>query len=288
MTLTLEAGAYRLTLDPDRGGSIASFTWNGAPLFRATCGPSVLDSSCFPLVPFSNRIAFGRLDWMGHAVELVPNMPGSDHPHVLHGFGWLVPWVPVEHDGQSAILEHRHAADAWPWSYAARQHLSLTPDGLTHRLDLTNTSDTAMPAGLGFHPYFPMTAEARYRGLHRGEWLTSAQGLPLHLDERDPAVDWWDGAPVHTRAVDTVYTGRTGALEIEWPDRGIALTVSPSENLPFTVVYTPAGEDFFCVEPVSHATDPFHRNAIDEIVSLAPGTTMTVDVDYAARPSHRA
>ena len=58
--IELKAGEYFLALEPERGGSIARFGWRGQDLMRPTCGPSVLDVACFPLVPFSNRIAHGR------------------------------------------------------------------------------------------------------------------------------------------------------------------------------------------------------------------------------------
>jgi aldose 1-epimerase len=87
--LELAAGDYRLVLQPEIGGSVAGFHWRDEPVFRPACGPSVLDAACFPLAPFSNRIAHGRFRFGGREVALAPNFPDSDHPHPLHGFGWL-------------------------------------------------------------------------------------------------------------------------------------------------------------------------------------------------------
>jgi hypothetical protein len=79
------------------------------------------------------------------------------------------------------------------------------------------------------------------------------------LHEADAPTDWWHGAPAKSRVVDTVYTGREGAITIHWPDTGLRATMTPGDNLPFTVVYTPAADDYICVEPVSHATDAVNR-----------------------------
>ena len=141
-----------------------------------------------------------------------------------------------------------------------------------------------MPAGLGFHPYFPRNARTVYHALHRGEWQVDGDCLPVVLDEAAAPRDWWQGRPVATRAVDTAYADRTGALSITWPDRGIALVIDPSPALAHTVVYCPAGADFFCVEPVSHTTDAINRpRPGDAMVWLPPGETLTAEVRYHAR-----
>lgn len=280
--MLLSAGDYRLELAPEKGGAVLRFDWRGMPLFRPVCGPSILDTACFPLVPFSNRIAFGRFVAEDREVALAPNFPGSDHPHCLHGFGWLSAWEVVEAGEAAAVLRHRHPGGEWPWPYVAEQRFELDETGLTMMLSVTNGADTAMPAGLGFHPYFPRDADTIYHGLHRGEWHNSADGLPERLDLRDGARDWWEGAPVGSRAVDTLYTHREGALRIVWPSRGMALEMTASPSLRHSVVYSPAGMDFFCVEPVTHMTDAVNR-ADDDMDWLPPGATLSAWVRLEAR-----
>lgn len=271
--MEIAAGDYRLVVAPDRGGAILRFDWRGQPVLRPAEGPSILDAACFPLVPFSNRIAQGRFAVDGREVRLRPNFPGSDQPHPLHGFGWLAPWQVVVRGECHLVMAQAHPAGEWPWAYRAEQHLALDEGGLALRLAVTNQSADPMPLGLGFHPYFPCDAQTRYRGLHRGEWHNDAEGIPLSLDERAEPQDWWYGAPVATRSVDTVYTGRAGPLEIAWPTRGMRATLTCSDRLAHTVVYSPPGADFFCVEPVTNQTDAFNRGACD---ALAPGATREV------------
>lgn len=281
--LHLSAGAYALDLEPEEGGAVARFDWNGVALFRPRCGNGPLNASCFPLAPFSNRIAFGRFSANGRAIELTPNFPGSDHPHVLHGFGWLKPWAVQEAKASSATLSYHHDADSWPWTFAAEQKFSLSPNGLRHDISIQNLGSTAMPAGVGVHPYFARTPRTRYVGLHRGEWRTSSDGLPLNLSEKEHAEDWWQGQSVSARAVDTVYIGREGPLMISWPERNVRLFIEPSPELSFTTVYTPADADFFCIEPVSHET-----NAVNSAHSstglrwLEPGENFAAHIIYVA------
>lgn len=279
--MQLTGGEYRLLLAPERGGSILAFEWQGEALFRPACGPSILDVACFPLVPFSNRIAFGRLQADGRDVQLGPNFPGSDHPHTLHGYGWLSPWTVESYDACGAIIRHHHSAGDWPWSYYAEQQFELAEDGLTIALSVTNLSDSSMPAGLGLHPYFPSEPDAVYHGLHRGEWQNDDDCLPQRLDVRDCAIDWWQGGDVSEREVDTVYTDRKGPLSIFWPSRDLSLQISPGHALPHTVIYAPRDQKFFCVEPVSHSTNDLN-SASSSMKWLAPGESFVVATSFCA------
>lgn len=280
--LTLEAQGYRLELAPERGGSVLRLDWRGEPLLRPLCGNTIFDVASFPLVPFSNRIARGRFNTGLRKGTIAPNFPGSDHPHPLHGFGWLAAWKLMELAENRAVLEHGYPGGEWPWPYRARQTFELGAEGLVTRLSVINLGDAAMPAGLGFHPYFPRDAVTVYRGLHRGEWYNTPDCLPSSLDEHEEAVDWWQGQPVDARAVDTAYTGREGLLEIDWPSRGLGVTIAPSRELTTTVVFSPEGQDFFCVEPVSHATDAINR-APETMIWLDPGDTAEVSMTITAR-----
>ena len=179
-------------------------------------------------------------------------------------------------------MVHDHLGGEWPWRYRAEQRLSLSPNGLVHLLQVTNLSVGIMPAGIGLHPYFPRNDATFYVGRHGVEWQTGDDGLPIDAREASHAVDWWMGGPVSSRDVDTVYAGREGALTIEWLDRGVGLTLSPSHELGHTVVYVPPERDFFCVEPVSHRTNAVHAAGDAGIVFLGTGQTLSGSVTYEA------
>lgn len=283
--LTLCAGDYTLILDPARGGSVAALRWRGVDVLRPSGPGSILNVASFPLVPFSNRIAHGRFAAGERTVELAPNMPGNDHPHPLHGFGWLADWSVAASDGHSATLGYDHAAGAWPWAFAAEQDFVVAEDGVTMWLAVTNQSAEAMPAGLGFHPYFPHPKESVYHALHRGEWQTSDEGLPQSLSEQGVPIDWWGGAPVGTRSLDTIYAHRSGPISIAVPPSSMRILLEPDDALSHTLVYTPQGGDYFCVEPVSHMTDAVNRCVPGQSMRwLSPGERFGVSVKISAQP----
>ncbi len=275
--LELNSGDYRVLLEPERGGSLAAFEWAGLSILRASRPGLMSETACFPLVPFSNRIANGKFALKGQKFQLAPNAPAVDAKNPIHGYGWLSAWNVVSAGGTSAVIEHTHDGDKWPWRYRARQQVSVKHDGLSLQLHVTNLDKTAMPAGLGFHPYFPRKADTIYHGLHKGEWQVDEGCLPVDLNEMPEPQDWWNGQPVGSRGVDTVYARREGPLTLHWPDIAAKATIRPSDNLPFTVVYTPGGRDFFCVEPVSQETDAVNADS-GMMTMLAPGETMSASL----------
>lgn len=274
--IEIASGPFRLTVDPATGGSVASLDWHGHPLLRRQQGTGVLNSASFPMVPFHNRLRHSRFGWQGEIVALHPNHPDNPAEPAMHGLGWRLPWRVATQaaDGVELALEvaGSRAAGEWPWSFRAEQGFHLDGDGVLFTLAISNRADVPMPAGLGFHPFFPCDATTRLIAHHRGEWQVDAACLPISLDRRDTAIDWWAGQPVGSRAVDTVYTERVGDMAIHWPARGIGVAILSSQDLPFTTVYAPPAPAFVCVEPVSHSTDAFNRPEPDNGMRvLAPG-----------------
>lgn len=261
--IELAGAAYTMTVDPVGGGAVASLAWNGQDVLRRQMDEGVLASACFPLVPFCNRIADSRFRFAEREVVLTPNHPGNPSDLVLHGFGWVSRWEVVSAEASRAVIAMNYDGGEWPWAFRAVQTFALTEAGAAITLELINQSDTAMPAGLGFHPYFPSDGTTIYRGLHRGEWQADARILPGVLDARDEAIDWWHGRPVNERELDTVYEGREGPLTINWPKRALGVEIGHSPDLPFTHVYVPPDGDYVCIEPVSQIGGALNNQSVD-------------------------
>ncbi|MCE7797984.1 aldose 1-epimerase [Sphingobium sufflavum] len=277
--IALAAGAWRMALRPGAGGLITRLDHGDRPVLRpmAAGQDDPLAASSFPLVPYANRIAHGRFRAQGRDHRLPRNF--GDHPHSLHGLGWHRPWTVEHQDATSARFLHRHDGGAgWPWRYRAEQRLALGPAGLKAQITLTNEDTEAMPAGLGFHPYFACGAETRVRFLSAAVWDADADCLPTQRLPADYFGDWTDGAPIRgDTLIDHAYDGWRGSV---WIDHGDGARYHlTATGAPWLHLYRPPGLDFFCAEPVSHGPDAINRGGMP---LLAPGEAQVLTMRISA------
>lgn len=271
--ITLQAGALRLAVRPDLGGSLAGLWHRDTPVLRSTepgllAGPR--QSACFPLLPYSNRIGNRQFSWQGKTYNTQRNF--DDSPHSLHGVGWLRAWQVLEQDATHLVLGYEHTPDGdWPFAFAAHQRISLTPDTLCLELRLCNTDTRTQPSGLGWHPYFPRRDGSHLTMKVENCWEPDAQLLPTHTVICD-GID----AAVATLDLDHCFGGWRGAAHIR--DERFALHLSSS--LPYAVVFTPPRQPHFCVEPVSHVNNAIQHAdpAAQGLVALAPGQTLAASL----------
>jgi aldose 1-epimerase len=156
--LAIRRADTELILSPAIGGSVVSFRVAGADILRsgspaAIEGRNPLGLAAFPLFPFSGRIANARFGHGGREIMLHPNFPPE--PHAIHGQAWRKVWRVTECGEDTARLVFEHDGRDWPWAYRAEQRFSVAKHAFALSLSLTNMAPASMPAGMGWHPYFP-------------------------------------------------------------------------------------------------------------------------------------
>ena len=240
------------------------------------------DMSCFPLVPFSNRVRDGRFTFNGRDIQLMPNFPPE--PHAIHGHGWQTSWVVTEQADDRLTIGYRHDHDAWPFPYSARQSFLLSGDVLQITMAVSNEGDEPMPVGFGFHPYFVRTPQTRISAAVDAVWLSDDDSMPTELVAlaEDRRLD--RGIDPNDVSLDNNFTGWDGVATIEWADRGVRVTMTAEGPFAFLVVYTPPGEGFACVEPATNVIDAFnqaHTRTDTGTIVLGPGKEVTGAVTFS-------
>jgi aldose 1-epimerase len=289
--VTLSAGNLRLQLSPSIGGAISGFEWVGGggvrPILRECHSPleKVLDASCFPLVPYVNRIRGGCFTFRGRTVRLTPNMAGDPSP--LHGQGWLNPWQVDEADERSARLGYHHEPGEWPWAYEASQAYALDERGLSIRLTCRNASDEPMPCGLGEHPYFPCGPQTRIDTRVECAWTVDEHVLPVAKVPAEGRYDLSDRLACG-QDLDNGFGGWSGEARMSdpaWP-YGVRLT---SPEAKFFQLYSPPAGGIFVAEPVTHANCALNHPEREwpalGMRVLEPGDAMSLDVRIAVIPN---
>lgn len=279
--LILRRGGAEVSLLPHLGGAIGGFSVDGRNVLRPTPGDATdpLETACFPLVPYANRIAGGRFTFAGTSHELPSSHPVFPYP--IHGLGWVKPWMMAEEGEASVVLTCSHAADEhWPWDWSAMQRFELADDGLRISLELVNTSEQAMPAGLGVHPYFVRNPEDVLQFGAAGLWQGDEGMIPVRPLAADALGDFASGAvPSSQSLTDNCYFGWTGTAR--WGD-GIILEARGSS---FLHVFAPPGEDFICLEPTSQMPDALNRPDFADAggTVLRPGGKQMLELEISVR-----
>ena len=280
--LSLKAGRLAVDLAPAAGGSIVRFAVEGPrgafDLLRPAGAASLATGSgsgnaCYPLIPFSNRIANGRLDVGGREFVLPPNWPAQRHP--MHGDAWAHPWTVERVDDRSAAFAYEHhGREGWPFRYRARQSFRLDDDGLVVGMSIENLEPREVPAGLGLHPFFTRDADTELACRVEGVWRSDAEVLPI---DRIAVPSDWDFAlsrPVDGVVLDNCFDGWDGRAAVRWPRRALGLAMEATEPFRHLVIYVPKGRPYFCVEPVSHANGAIARSL------LASGGTLAGEIVF--------
>ncbi len=286
---TLSHGAYRLDLAPELGGIVTAFSstdkgaerqWMRVASREDVRREGALHASCYPLVPFSNRIAHGRFNYEGRDVALPPDplLP----PHAIHGHGWRAVWDVAERSGSSILLKFRYGPDTWPWSYEATQRFTLEETGLRVEMTLLNLSQTTMPAGLGLHPHFPISEKVQVHAKVAAAHLGDETLLPVAKSRDHDAIAPLASGESLPRGLDLCFEGWDGVAEIRWPEEGRGLRISADGPLRHLVVFSPPGQDFFCVEPVSHCVNAVNLSPLEwgetGLVHLAPSAVLSASI----------
>lgn len=231
--------------------------------FETTDGrPDPLDSGCFPLIPFANRIANASLSFDGEEYPLIAD-PIAE-PHAIHGTSWRDDWRIVDKADDCLAMAYRHDGPGWPWTFTARQRLCLSPDELSVELSVTNETSTEMPAGIGLHPYFALASEADIEVAADGVILASADGVPTGQGPYPEAL------PSHP---DNCLTGWSRTTAINWPRHRLTITADPVFR--YLHFYRPDDGETLCLEPVSH-----RPNDVDDMTTLSPGATLSGTISF--------
>ena len=299
--VTLASGAARVDVVPSLGGAVAAFQWRGHDVMRHTPAQVVADRNVrlcasFPLVPFSNRIEDAQLRFAGATFALDRNYP--DHPHAIHGVGFQRPWQVVAQHADRVTLDfdYRPAEDdrrGWPFGFRARQSLAVCElggqRGADHVARRREHRCARLPVRARLASLLPACCKH-----------TSCRSRPTACGRRDRRCCPCGTSPSRRRCrfdppraiggttMDNVFTGVRGAARLDYPDRGLRVSVEGDRATPFLVVFIPPGRDFCALEPVTHMTDAFNRHARGEAGTgtrtLAPGAGFSCTMRILAQP----
>lgn len=224
--------------------------------------------ACFLMAPWCNRIAGGRFGFQGDAYGVRPNTRDAT---AIHGDVRERPFAILDRSPISVHLGLDKRSDAgrnWPWPFRATARYELDDATLTCELGVTNEGRKAMPAGVGFHPYWMRRLwderdDVRIQANCSARYPLDGK-IPMGPAINSPLCEKLRaGTPVGTQALDDVFSGSLDGATISWPRSGVRARFACSPELSHAVVYVPTNEHggvlpWFCLEPVSVVNDGFN------------------------------
>jgi galactose mutarotase-like enzyme len=270
--LTLQDGASRVEIVPERGGLVTRFRVGDRPVLHldeaTLVDPTKNVRGGVPvLFPSPGPLADGRFSYDGRSGAMKQ-----------HGFARNVAWTPAARDERSVTLELRDddaTRAQFPWRFALAYRYAL--DGACLRIEqrIQNRDAAPMPYAAGFHPYFfvrdadksrarvPTTATRAWDNVEKREIALAG---PIDLTQRE----------VDLHLVD--HGASEATLEL---GDGARVVVSASDAYRRWVIWTLAGKDFVCLEPWTAPANAL--NTRDHLRVLAPGSTDELYLEIALR-----
>jgi aldose 1-epimerase len=239
--LELRSGDARVTISPELGGRLASWTARGQELFVGppTPGDPSIRWGCYLMAPWAGRLANGRFEWAGAAVQL----PRTHGRHAIHGLGWGARWQVDAATSDRATLSLDLGPAGWPMGGRVTETIRLRDDRLV--LEAEIEAERPMPAALGWHPWFRRDGEVRLR-VDADATLETRGMIPTGaITPVTRRTDLRRGPALANRRIDDAFVDVRSPVIAAWDDLELAIAFEPS---PATViVYTPP--ESFCVEP---------------------------------------
>ena len=285
--LTLKAGAFEVGLVPQIGGSVSSLRWNGIDLMRRLSkedgeAGNVLGVAMFPMAPYANRIAGNVFDFGGRRWEVLPNNPPEKFN--VHGSGWKQPWTVTNAGAADATLLLDIADGPEPYSCRAMQAFTVSDEGLSVTMTLTNTGPGSLPFGFGLHPWFDRDPDVTLQFKAKRFYLEEPDGVSGDPITLPPELDFAEGRPLPGGWRNNDYGGWSGEAAIRYPTRGAGLRIKADPAFKHLMLYADPTKPYFCVEPQTNASGAFNRGRWDDpeegVIVLVPGESATGTVAF--------
>jgi aldose 1-epimerase len=230
----------------------------------------------YVMAPWGGRIDARPTDVAGRSVAVPANFRDGT---AIHGQVYASPW---EVSGP-AELRAGGGGNGWPWRYEV--HASYAVVGRSVRIEQTvvNRDDSAMPAGVGLHPWFRRPVEVSINAELVYDTNSDSPAAPRSVSGR------WDAREPRTLSdgVDATWARLSPIpVRLAWPSLGIGGTMRMSGRTTFAVAATPPELDAVAVEPQTHAPQGLRRLINDEPGALAllePGgsISLTTELTFA-------
>jgi len=283
---TIEQGAQRAVIT-EVGATLRSYEVDGQAFMDGFESSEMSSGGRGQvLAPWPNRLAGGSYDFAGARHQLA--ISEAKTGNASHGLVRWANWQLAAQDTASVTLGLTlHPQSGYPFALALALTYRLADDGLMVSTSARNVGTSALPFGLGFHPYFTVGT-----ALVDDATFTLPAATSLPVDERmiptgresvaGGPLDFRSARPIGDTIIDTCFTELArdeqdrARIVLAGSGGGPALTLTLDGAFDFVQIYTgnnlpdPATRRRgLAIEPMTCPANAF--NTGDGLIVLAPG-----------------
>ncbi len=224
------------------------------------------------LAPFPNRIRNGEYHFQNKKYNLPIN--DQDHNCALHGLVFdqifQIKNFDLQNNSGAITLEYQYNGNipGYPFMFNLRLRYSLDKNGFSLNQEIKNTSNNAMPVGLGWHPYFKTGNKVNNLKLCLPVSIyfeTDTQLIPtgksFSFEEFKSLAEIGKTEFDHgfiieiqnDQAETVIFDSELNLKIILWQQTG-------QKNYNYLQVYTPPTRDSIAIEPMTCCTDALNNN----------------------------
>ena len=152
---------------------------------------------------------------------------------------------------------------------------------------MENTGNEPIPAGLGFHPYFPRLPDTGLEFVAERIFPQGQDLLPLDPDPLPPDCNFADLMHLPDKHLDNAFGGWDGKARISQPSLGYVLEMTASPGSRELMLYAPLGEPYFAIEPQSSTSGETIvpvRSGRKGLHCLQPGQELRIGMELGVAP----
>jgi aldose 1-epimerase len=235
------------------------------------------------LLPYPNRLRDGQYTHEGKTYQF--ELTNAATHNSIHGFGKDVPmlvkstWTKAKEAGITCVWHYNGAHSAYPFAFTAEITMILRGGKFEMSMSIQNDSDTTIPVGLGWHPYFKMSEKSDDSALKMPDCqLISIDDRMLPTGEKttfkafknltsinDTVLDNGFYIKNQTKKAVTLLASDEGRLMF-WQETG-------ERKWNFLQVFTPPHRKSVAIEPMTCNIDAFNNG--DGLVILKPSEVLS-------------
>lgn len=277
----LKSATSEVAFVPAFGANILSLNFNGTETLWGFENEAQLitndKSRSIHLAPFPNRIQDGKYFFEGNDYQFSINKPKENN--AIHGFVWNknfeVVSTKAEKDFASITLKYIYDGGeaGYPFSFELLFEYTLKGNSFSMSFSATNTGNTNMPFGYGWHPYFAFGNNVEHWQLQLPECNileTDARLIPNGNSKKYNSFQQPEN--IGATEFDTAFelTGNKDFFETTLFSSVINQTISIQQSniFKYLQVYIPPNRNCIAIEPMTCPANAF--NSEEGLIVLEP------------------